>query len=117
MIFSCFFLIFLIFSTLVADFFEFLQCLLILKYLICGLCVFAFPPQDTPLAPAHPPPQDPSPRHPASETPPPETLRWTAQNFALFFPSPATIFILSSSLGGRLVEFWWCLKRRDLGLS
>ena len=29
-------------------------------------------------------------------------------NFALFFSSPATIFILSSSLGGRFVEFWWC---------
>ena len=36
--------------------------------------------------------------------PKPQTLRWTpfrwtAQNFALCFPSPATIFILSSSLG------------------
>ena len=27
--------------------------------------------------------------------------------------SPATIFFLSSSLGGLLVEFWWCLKLRD----
>ena len=27
---------------------------------------------------------------------------------SLFFPSPATIFILSSFLGGLLVEFWWC---------
>ena len=25
-----------------------------------------------------------------------------------FFPSPATVFILFSSLGGRFVEFWWC---------
>ena len=31
----------------------------------------------------------------------------TAQNFALFFPSPATIFILSSLSRGPLVEFWW----------
>ena len=32
---------------------------------------------------------------------------------SLFFPSPATIFILFSlSLGGLLVEFWWCLERR-----
>ena len=42
---------------------------------------------------------------------PPDPLRrtalpWTAQNFALFFPSPATIFFLLS--GGLLVEFWWC---------
>ena len=28
--------------------------------------------------------------------------------FRAFFLSPATIFILSSSLGGRFVEFWWC---------
>ena len=32
---------------------------------------------------------------------------------SLFFPSPATIFIDSLSLGG-LVEFWWCLKARTL---
>ena len=31
---------------------------------------------------------------------------WGAQHFVLL-PSPATIFILSSSLGG-FVEFWWC---------
>ena len=31
-----------------------------------------------------------------------------AKIFAFFFPSPATVFILSSSLGGRFVEFWWC---------
>ena len=35
---------------------------------------------------------------------------WGAQNFALFFPSPATKFSVLPSLG---VEFWWCLKRRD----
>ena len=29
-----------------------------------------------------------------------------------FFPSPATISILSSSLGSHFAEFWWCLKRR-----
>ena len=34
-----------------------------------------------------------------------------AKNLALFFPSPATILILSSSFGGPCVEFWWCLKR------
>ena len=54
-----------------------------------------------------PPPPDP---------PPPTPLRRTPQNFALFFPSPATIFSLSSFfplLGGPFVEFWCCLKRRD----
>ena len=37
---------------------------------------------------------------------------WGAQNFALFFllPLPFSMFFLS---GGLLVEFWWCLKRRD----
>ena len=34
-----------------------------------------------------------------------------AQNFALFFPFPATIFFLSS-LGVLPLNFWWCLKRR-----
>ena len=34
------------------------------------------------------------------------------QNFAFFFPSPATVFASSLS-GGLLVEFWWCLKCRD----
>ena len=33
--------------------------------------------------------------------------------FRVFFPSPATMLILSSSLGGPFVEFWWCLKRRS----
>ena len=28
--------------------------------------------------------------------------------FRVFSPTPATIFILSSSLGCRFVEFWWC---------
>ena len=37
-----------------------------------------------------------------------------ARNFALFFSlSPTGKFILSSLSGGFLVEFWWCLKRRD----
>ena len=36
-----------------------------------------------------------------------------AQNFALFFLSPAGNFILSSLSGGLLVAFWWFLKRRD----
>ena len=38
---------------------------------------------------------------------------WGARNFALFFPLsrfPFRSFCLS---GGLLVEFWWCLKRRD----
>ena len=60
---------------------------------------------------------------------------WGAQNFALFFPSPASIFILFFSLwgssrvffslqvssrvflplsGGLLVEFWWCFGRSGL---
>ena len=30
-----------------------------------------------------------------------------------FFPSPAAKFVLSSLSGCLLVEFWWCLKRRD----
>ena len=38
---------------------------------------------------------------------------WGAQNFALFFLSPAGNFFLSSLCGGFLVEFLWCLKRRD----
>ena len=38
---------------------------------------------------------------------------WEAQNFALFFPSLTGNFIHSSLSGGFLVEFWWCLKRRD----
>ena len=37
-----------------------------------------------------------------------------AQNFALFFLSPAGDFILSSLSGGLLVEIWWCLKTRTL---
>ena len=35
-----------------------------------------------------------------------------AQNFALFPPPPATIFLLLSLSWGPFVEFWWCLKRR-----
>ena len=36
-------------------------------------------------------------------------LRRTAQNFALCFPSPASLHFRSFSLsGGLLVEFWWC---------
>ena len=37
---------------------------------------------------------------------------WGAQNFALFFPPPATIFFLLSLSWGPFVEVWWCLKRR-----
>ena len=45
-------------------------------------------------------------------------LRWTtprrtAQNIALFFPLPPSIFALFVSLSGcLLVEFWWCFRRR-----
>ena len=40
-------------------------------------------------------------------------LHRTAQNFALCFPSPASLHFRSFSLsGGLLVEFWWCLKHR-----
>ena len=50
---------------------------------------------------------------------------WTAQNFALFFPlwvSHHSFLFFFPSLLVFLVEFWWCLKRRDaqmctLGLS
>ena len=37
-----------------------------------------------------------------------------AQNFVFFFPSPATIFILSPLLGCPFVDFWWSLKRQGL---
>ena len=62
-------------------------------------------------------PQDPSPRHPASETPPldnppPHRPSTGPPKISRFFPSPARIFFLSSSLGGPFVVFWWCLKRR-----
>ena len=36
--------------------------------------------------------------------------RRTAQNFALFSPPPATIFILLSLSWGPFVEFCWCLE-------
>ena len=74
-------------------------CLLVLCVLcvlcVCGVCV-----QDFWASPPDPP----------SAGPP---FPWTAQNFALFFlsPSPKISFFLLS-LGGLLVEFWWCLKRR-----
>ena len=38
---------------------------------------------------------------------------WGAQNFAFFFPSPATVFYSFSLSFGLFREFWWCLKRRD----
>ena len=37
---------------------------------------------------------------------------WGAQNFALFFPPPATVSLFLCLFGCLLVEFWWCLKRR-----
>ena len=40
----------------------------------------------------------------------PEGARSGAQNFAFFFPSPATKFVFSSLSGGLLVEFWWCFE-------
>ena len=36
-----------------------------------------------------------------------------ARTFRAFFPSSAPMFALFSLSGGLLVEFWWCLKRRD----
>ena len=57
------------------------------------------PPQDRPpqeALPRAPFPQDPTPRPPF----PLAALTRTAQNFALFFPSPTTIFIRSSLSGG-----------------
>ena len=49
------------------------------------------------------PPDFPSAGPPPPTPPPPDRPK-----FRSFFPSAATIFILSSSLGGRFVEFWWC---------
>ena len=46
--------------------------------------------------PDPPPPDLPPPDLPPPDPPPPDPLRRTAQNFALFFPSPATVFILFS---------------------
>ena len=104
-------------------FFPFFLFLLISLFILF-LCCFCFRPQKPEL--------NPKPRtlHPISDGPFRWTLRWTtlhwttlrrttlrrtplrrtplrrtAQNFALSFPSPATVFILSS-LGGRFVEFW-----------
>ena len=39
--------------------------------------------------------------------------RWRAQNFA-FFPFPATVSLFLCLSGCLLVEFWLCLKRRNL---
>ena len=46
----------------------------------------------------------PSPGPPSAGPPFP----WTAQNFAFFFLSPPEISFFLLSLGGLLVEFWWC---------
>ena len=32
------------------------------------------------------------------------------QNFALFFPLPPQFYFFLPSLGGLLVEFWWCFE-------
>ena len=45
------------------------------------------------------------------------TLRRTAQNFALFFPLPPPFLLFLSLSGCLLVDFWWCLKRRDRPMS
>ena len=47
----------------------------------------------------------PSPDPPPPDTPPPDHLPPDPPKISLFFSSPATIFILSSSLGGPFVEF------------
>ena len=41
------------------------------------------------------------------------TFRQTAQNFALFLPFPATVPLFLCLSGCVLVEFWWCLRRRN----
>ena len=89
---------------------------------MCLLCVLVQDLRDPPHPPA-PPPDPPSAGPPLRQTAPPpdRPLRRTAQNFALFFPSPTPIFIffslqVSSRVffplsGGLLVEFWWCFGR------
>ena len=71
--------------------------------------------QDLGALPDLSPPPHPLSRVPLRRTPSPDSSpsRRTSPppvrpKFRSFFPSPATIFILSSSLGGRFVEFWWC---------
>ena len=57
----------------------------------------------------------PSPDFPSDSTPLPRLPLPFAgpPKISLFFSLSRNNFILSSSLGGRFVEFWWCLKRRD----
>ena len=52
------------------------------------------------------------PRPSSPDRPSAGPLRRTAQNFALFFPSPPQFSFFLLSLGGPFVEFWWGLKRR-----
>ena len=62
------------------------------------------PISDRPFRWTPPPVNQPPPDNPPPDNPPPDRPK-----ISLFsFPPPATIFILSSSLGGRFVEFWWC---------
>ena len=66
-----------------------LSCLFLLVCCVCVVCSGPPPPD--------PPPPDPLRRTPLRRTPLRRTpLRRTAQNFALFFHSPATVFILFS---------------------
>ena len=73
---------------------------------------FLMDPSAGPPPPVNPPPLDNPPpdnlRRTTRTTLRRTTLRRTAQNFALFFPPPATIFILLSLSWGPFVEFWWC---------
>ena len=38
---------------------------------------------------------------------------WEGPKFRAFFPLPPLFSLFFLSLGVLLVEFWWCLKRRD----
>ena len=81
--------------------FMWLCCCCVVVVLLLCWWFGPFPPD------AEPPVRDPS-AGPPSAGPPKISL--------FFFPSPAPIcaFFFSLSLsGGPLVEFWWCLKRRD----
>ena len=77
------------------------------------------PPPRPPQPRTAPTPDHPHPDRPSRTTPPPDhpsagpPLRWTAQNFALFFPLPPQNSFFSSLSGGLLVEFWWCFKGPD----
>ena len=124
-----FFLSFFFFPFTLSFYFSFLFFLFLLVSLfILFLFCFCFGPEKPELNPKprtlHPISGEP----PSAGQPPPDnlrrttlprttlrrtTLRRTAQNFALFFPPPATIFILLSLSWGPFVEFCWCFWRPE----